>query len=162
MTKLSPYRSLPADRRIELVTRAIKANRESRLVFMHRLASRPGGFRAVTLQSWPADKLAREVVRLRAETSQDEFDLLHLLYVELDPSIQITFLDAAGVPHEQGHMPDDLEAPYADAAAVQRAAAAVLAQHGDEGTRYLQTLALYNAEGWPGITELSTVEPKQP
>ena len=154
----SPYRSLPVERRIELVTQAIKANRQSRLVFMQRLASRPGGFRAVTLQSWPADRLAREVVRLRAETSQAEFDLLHLLYVELDPSIQITFLDAAGVSHEGGRMPDDLEPPYADAAAVRRGAEAVRAKHGEEGARYLQTLAVYSGEGWPGIGELAGQE----
>lgn len=154
MAKLTPYRSLPVERRIDLVTRAIKANRESRVVFMHRLASRPGGFRAVTLQSWPADKLAREVVRLRAETPQDEFDLLHLLYVEIDPSIQITFLDAAGVAHEQGHLPDELEPPYTDEASVKKAAEAVKAQHGEEGMRYLSTLALYNEAGWPGIGAL--------
>lgn len=155
MSRISPYRSLPVDRRIDLVTKAIKANRESRLVFMHRLASRPGGFRAVTLQSWPADKLAREVVRLRAETSQDEFDLLHFLYVELEPAIQMAFLDAAGVAHEAGRMPDDLEAPYADAAAVQRAVGVVLAQFDEDAARrYLRTLALYNPEGWPGIEAL--------
>ena len=51
MTKVpSPYRSLPPERRTELVTQAIKASRESRMIFMHRLASRPGGLRAVTLQ----------------------------------------------------------------------------------------------------------------
>lgn len=151
---LSPYRSLPVERRVELLTQAIKANRESRVVFMHRLASRPGGFRAVTLQAWPPDRLAREVVRLRAESSQDEFDLLHFLYVELDPSIQIAFLDTAGVAHEKGRMPDDLEPPYADAAAVRRAADAIRATHGEEADRYLRTLAMYNPEGWPGIREI--------
>lgn len=154
----SPYRLLPPERRIELVTQAIKANRESRMLFMQRLASRPGGFRAVTLQSWSADRLAREVVRLRAETSQDEFDLLHFLYVEVDPSIQITFLDAAGVAHEHGKMADDLEPPYTDAAAVQRAADAVRATHGEQGEHYLRTLAVYNAEGWPGIEALVPAE----
>ena len=151
---LSPYRSLPPERRIELVTQAIKANRESRMVFMHRLASRPGGFRPVTLQAWSVDRLAREVVRLRAESTQDEFDLLHFLYVELEPEIQITFLDTAGVEHESGRMPDELEAPYTDAAAVRRAADTVIAKYGEEGVRYVRTLALYNAEGWPGIEEI--------
>lgn len=150
----SPYRTLSPDRRLALVTHAIKASRESRAVFIQRLASRPGGFRLVTLQSWPADKLAREVVRLKAETSQDEFDLLHHLFVELEPGIQIAFLDAAGVTHEGGRLPDDLEAPYADADAVARAAALVRERFGEDGARYLRTLARYNAEGWPGITAL--------
>ena len=154
MATPSPYRSLAHERRLALVTHAVKSSRESRAVFIQRLASRPGGFRLVTLQSWPADKLAGEVVRLKAETIQDEFDLLHLLYVELEPEIQVAFLDAAGVPHEGGRMPDDLEAPYTDAAAVARAAAVVRERFGDEGARYLRTLARYNPNGWPGITEV--------
>jgi hypothetical protein len=48
-------------------------------------------------------------------------------------------------------MPDDLEAPYANVDAVKRGVAAVRAQHGDDGERYLQTLARYSSDGWPGI-----------
>ena len=77
-----------------------------------------GGFRAATLMSWPADKLAKELVRLNAESASDELELLQLLYVDLEPAIQITFLDAAGVSHENGTMPEDLEMPYASAEAV--------------------------------------------
>lgn len=156
MANPSPYRSLPPERRLALVTHAIKASRDSRTIFMHRLASRPGGFRAVTLQSWPPDKLAREVVRLKAETPQDEFDLLHLLYVEIEPAIQAAFLDAAGVAHENARMPDDLEPPYTDGESVRRAAGVVREQFGDEGERYLRTLARYNPDGWPGITAALT------
>jgi hypothetical protein len=154
MPKASPYRSLPAERRVALVTHVIKSSREARELYIQRLASRPGGFRAVTLKTWPVDRLAKEVVRTNAQTAQDEFDLMHLLYVELEPTIQITFLDAAGVKHEKGQLPDDLPAPYADEAAVARAAAAVRAQHGEDGERYLSTLARYNREGWPGIDGL--------
>ena len=151
MATLSPYRSLPAERRIALVTHAIQASKEGRQLFVARLLAKGGGFRPVTLQSWNADRLAREVVRLRAETPQDEFDLMHLLYVELDPSIQTTFLEAAGVRHESGKLPDDLEPPYCDAGAVTKGVAAVRERHGEDGERYLRTLARYNREGWPGI-----------
>ena len=92
---------------------------------------------------------------MKAEQPQDELDLLHLLYVELEPSIQITFLDATGVPHEKGVMKEELEAPFADEAAVGRAAAAVIEQHGADGARYLHTLARYSAAGWPGIVDLA-------
>jgi hypothetical protein len=156
MATLSPYRSLPAERRIALVTHAIQASKEGRQLFVARLLAKGGGFRPVTLQSWNADRLAREVVRLRAETPQDEFDLLHLLYVELDPSVQTTFLEAAGVRHEGGKLPDDLELPYCDAGAVTKGAAAVRAKHGEDGERYLRTLARYNRDGWPGIETLVT------
>ncbi len=151
MPPLSPYRSLPPARRLALVTQAIRSNREGRQRFVLRLVARGGGFRAATLQAWPPERLAREVVRLNAETPQDELDLLHLLYVELEPATQITFLDAAGVPHENGVMPERLEAPYTDADAVRRGADAVRAAHGDEGEHYLRTLARYSREGWPGI-----------
>lgn len=151
MPPLSPYRSLPAARRVALVTHAARASREARDLFSQRLAERGGGFRVVTLRTWPVDRLAREVVRLNAESAQDELDLLQLLYVDLEPSIQITFLDAAGVQHEQGKIAEQLEPPYADADAVRRAADAVQEQHGAEGVRYLRTLARYSLDGWPGI-----------
>jgi hypothetical protein len=151
MANPSPYRTLPADKRIALVTHVIKASKEGRAIMVSRMMSR-GGFRPVTLQSWPPEKLAAEIVRTKAETSNDELDLLHLLYVELEPAIQSTFLDAAGVKHENGKIPEDLEAPYTDAAGVQRGIAAVRARHGEDGARYLKTLARYAADSWPGIT----------
>ena len=151
MATPSPYRSLPSARRVALVNHALSTSREARAAYVQRLVARGGGFRAVTLKAWPADRLAREVVRLNAENAQDELDLLQLLYVELEPAVQITFLDAAGVPHENGKMGEELEPPYADEPSVRRAAAAVREQHGEDGERYLRTLARYSANGWPGI-----------
>jgi hypothetical protein len=152
MANPTPYRTLTRERRIELVTRMIDSGREGRALLVQRLASKTG-FRPATLQSWPADKLAREIVRTRAETPQDELSLLHLLYVEVDPSIQITFLDAAGVSHDNGVMPDDLESPYANMDGVKRGIDAVRAIHGEDGERYLRTLSRYSADGWPGISD---------
>ena len=151
MSTPSPYRSLPPERRVALVTHAIKASREGRAQYAQRLMARGGGFRAVTLMSWPADKLAKEIVRLNAESPQDELELLQTLYVELEPQVQATFCDAAGVRHEGGRMAEDLEPPYADEEGVRRGAAAVREAHGDDGARYLRTLARYAREGWPGI-----------
>lgn len=148
---VTPYRSLSPDRRITLVTHVIRSSREARGLYIDRLASRPGGFRAVTLKTWPVDRIAKEVVRVNAQTPQDEFDLMHLLYVELEPAIQVAFLDAAGVEHEGGQIPEDLAAPYADEAHVRRGADAVRAEFGEDGQRYLQTLAKYNRAAWPGI-----------
>lgn len=147
----TPYRSLPVERRVDLVTRAISGSKENRAVFIQRIVSRPGGFRAVTVKSWPPDKLAREVVRLHVETAQDELDLLQLLYVELEPGIQITFFDAAGVKHEKGQMSEGQEPPFTDADGVRRGALAVKEQHGEDGLRYLRTLVRYNLAWWPGL-----------
>lgn len=156
MSKLSPYRSLPPERRLALVTHLMKASREGRDAFIQRLVERGGGFRAVTLRTWPIDKLAREIVRMKAESADNELDLLQLLYVDLEPAIQTTFLDAAGVQHENGKMPDDLEPPYADEAAVTKGVAAVREKYGDDGEHYLRTITRYSHGGWPGIGDLVT------
>ncbi len=153
MAHLTPYRSLPAERRLALVTHALKQSKDVRAAYVQRLVSRGGGFRATTLMAWPLDKLAREFVRLNAQNSGDEFELLQALYVDLEPAIQITFLDAAGVAHEHGKMADDLQPPFADAAAVERAVAAVRAAHGADGEHYLRTIALYAADAWPGVAQ---------
>lgn len=154
MANPSPYRQLPAARRVALVTRAIKSNREMRAVMVTRMVSRGGGFRPATLVQWPPDKLAREVVRLGAENADDELNLLNLLYVEFEPEIQACFLDAAGVKHEGGHMPEDLQPPFATADAVAKGAAAVTEKFGDDGRHYLITIAKYNGDGWPGLDAL--------
>lgn len=150
----TPYRLLPADRRVALLTHAMRAQKGTRAAYAQRLVARGGGYRAATLLTWPVDRLAREIVRLNAENAQDELELLQLLYVELEPHIQAEFLDAAGVSHTNGTIPDELEPPYADAAAVERAAAALLAARGDEGAHYLRTIARYNGAAWPGVEEV--------
>lgn len=154
MATPSPYRSLPAERRVALLTQLMQTSREYRALYVQRLVARGGGFRAVTLNSWPVERLAKEIVRMNAQTAQDELDLLHYLYVEAEPAIQTTFLDAAGVRHENGKMAEDLEPPYADEPAVRRGAEAVLRAHGEDGKRYLRTLARYSREGWPGIESI--------
>ncbi len=151
MASPSPFRSLPSDRRVSLIAHAITAHKGARATYIQRLVARGGGFRAASLLSWPADRLAREVVRLNAQTAIDELELLQLLYVDLEPAIQITFLDAAGVLHENGVIDEKLEVPYADAEAVARSATALIAAHGAEGLHYLRTLARYNLAAWPAL-----------
>ncbi|WP_411278711.1 hypothetical protein [Gemmatimonas sp.] len=155
----TPYRALTPERRLLLVTSALAKHKGARTLYSQRLAAKGGGFRAATLLSWPVDKLAREFVRLNAQSPQDELELLQLLYVDLEPQIQITFLDAVGVTHEAGVIPEELEPPYADAESVARGAAAVLARHDAEGQHYLRTLVVYNLPSWPGLdTALPSTE----
>ena len=90
-------------------------------------------------------------MRLNAESVQDEIELLQLLYVDLEPGIQTTFVEAAGVKHDAGKIDEELEPPYADADAVARAADKVRAEHGDDGLHYLRTIARYNLAAWPGL-----------
>ena len=80
--------------------------------------------------------------------------LMVLLYVELEPEIQVTFLDALGVEHTNGSIPEGLEPPFADAVRIREAATALVGTFGDNAQRYLRTIAMYNAEAWPGLTDV--------
>ena len=155
----SLYRELPAAKRVALVTALMAARKEARAVFIQRMVSRGGGFRAVTLQSWPPAKLAAEVVRLNAQTADDELDLLQALYVDVEPAIQETFLKVAGVKAEGASIDESLEPPFASAEAVQKAADAILAQFGDDAKHYLRTIAHYNGAAWPGVEQIVATLP---
>jgi hypothetical protein len=154
MPTLTPYRAMAAEARVALLERLMQAAPAYRSVFVQRIVEKGRGFRAATVAKWPPAQLAREVVRMKAETPQDEFDMLLALYVELDPAVQITFLDAAGVKHEGGKIDEELDPPYADAEGVRRGVEAVRAAHGDAGAHYLMTIAYYSRDGWPGIDTL--------
>lgn len=147
----SMYRALPAARRVALLTTLISARKDSRALFIQRLVARGGGFRAVTLMTWPAARLASEVVRMNAQSAEDEIDLLQALYVDVEPAIQEAFLKAAGVKAEGAVIDEALEPPYAQADAVAKAAALVHSEFGEDGMHYLRTIARYNPSAWPGI-----------
>ena len=100
---------------------------------------------------WPPAKLAQEVVRMNAQTADDELDLLQTLYVDVEPQIQADFLAAAGVQAEGAVIPEGLEPPYATAEGVAKGAAAIRAKHGVDGEHYLRVIARYNAAAWPGV-----------
>jgi len=146
-----PFRLLDTERRRWLLLQAMAKHKGAKAIYAQRIAAKGRGFRAATLLGWPAERVASECLRIGALTPQDELELLQLLYVDLEPQIQITFLDACGVRHEHGVIPEELEPPYAAADAVARAATAVVAAHGDTGRHYLQTLVTYNLPGWPGL-----------
>ncbi len=151
MPPLSPYRSLPVERRVALVTYELKTQKDARAIFIQRLVSRGGGFRPASFQNWPAERLAQEVVRLKVESAQDELGLMQTLYVDLEPTIQSTFLDAAGVKHEKGRIDEEAEPPFCSEEATAKAADALLAAHGDDGMRYLRTIHRYASASWPGL-----------
>ena len=150
----SPYRMLPVETRLRLVTHEITNDREAKATFIQSMVQRGGGFRPETLRKWPVEQLARDIVRRNLETFGDELRLLQLLYVELEPGLQIAFLDACGVKHDKGSIEDEREGALADAATVKQAATALLKEHGDPARHYLGTIAAYNSEAWPGLREM--------
>ncbi len=150
----SLYRELPAAKRVALLTTLISQRKDSRAVFIQRMVSRGGGFRAATLQTWPAAKLAAEVVRMNAQTAEDELDLLQALYVDIEPAIQELFLKVAGVKANGASIDETLEPPFASAESVRKAADAIIAQFGADATHYLRTIAKYAPSAWPGVDEI--------
>jgi hypothetical protein len=158
MPPISPYRSLPVERRVALVTYEIKTQRDARAIFV-QLVGRGGGFRPASFQNWPPERLAQEVVRLKVESAQDELGLMQTLYVDLEPAIQSTFLDAAGVKHVNGRIDEAAEPPYCNADSVKAGAAEAIAQHGDDGVRYLRTIHRYAAESWPELDAIVAALP---
>ncbi|MCA0377410.1 MAG: hypothetical protein LCH84_17335 [Gemmatimonadetes bacterium] len=155
---LSPFKTLPMERRQWLILQALARHKGAKALYAGRIAARGGGFRAATLLTWPAEKLAKEALRLGALNATDELELLQMLYVDLEPTYQIAFLDAAGVPHENGVMSEDLTAPFAPEERVRAAATALLASHRDAARHYLQTLVTYNLQGWPGLDAVVSAE----
>ena len=158
MATPSPYRTLPVEKRTALVMNDLRTSKDARDNYIMRLVSKGGGFRPETVRKWKIEQLAAEIVRRKLETLQDEVGMLQTLYVELEPSIQSDFLDAAGVRHDNGQIPEDLTVPFADESAVRRAALLLREKHGEDGERYLRTIALYNGEAWPGLAEMVASE----
>lgn len=154
MAKPSPYRSLPPARRLALLTHALSTDPAIRIGWVRRLVARGGGFRTETLRKWPVEQLAKEIIRRNAEDAQDELQLLLLLYVELEPACQATFLEATGVPHDGATIAEDVPVPYSDATRVKPAAEALIAEFGDEARHYLTTILHYNGAAWPGLAEV--------
>lgn len=158
MANPSLFRSLPAPRRVALLTKLFSESKETRAHFVARMARR-GGFRAATLILWPPAKLAQEVVRLNVQTPEDELDLLQALYVDVEPQIQADFLAAAGVQAAGAVIPEGLEPPYATAEGVAKGAAAIREKHGADAEHYLRVIARYNAAAWPGVESLLGADP---
>jgi hypothetical protein len=154
MAPTSLYRALPAERRLALVTHLLTTRKETRAFFVSRIVAKGGGFRVKTVAGYSREQLAKEVVRLNAQSENDEVDLLQALYLEVRPEIQIAFLDACGVKHEDGAIDESVVVPYASAETVEKAAAALRTQFGDDGLHYLRTCARYNGAAWPGLDAL--------
>ncbi len=54
MAQPSLYRALSSERRLAIITHLLATRKEMRAVLVARLVARGGGFRAVTVASWPA------------------------------------------------------------------------------------------------------------
>ena len=84
------------------------------------------------------------------------FQFLFHFHMAEGRELMVEYLDAVGLPHQEGvlDLPDEFEAPTAEAAA--GPARDLIAKHGREALVYLATLAVADAEFWDGM--LSVLE----
>ncbi len=127
------------------------ADRESRSAIEMALAKEMK-FRPQSVKRLATERVAPRLARLAEELPEAAFFqfLFHLHMVERR-ELMVEYLDAVGLPHNEGvlDLPDDAEAPTAEAAA--GPARDLLAKHGREALVYLGTLAVADADFWAGM-----------
>ena len=110
-------------------------------------------FRPQTVATWPRAKLLTEAVRLPLEDVQ----LLSAYVVDLHlghrRSMMGDFLNALGIPNDDGRIDSEsVEVPEQDPAALAAAADTIAAHHPtDEVVTYFLTLLLQDAGVWGGV-----------
>jgi len=127
------------------------ADRESRAALEMALA-KDLKFRQQSVRQLAADKVAGRLVRL-AEALPDTvlFQYLFHLHMTDRRSLMGGFLDAVGLPHEDGalELPEDFEGP--DAAKVEKSARDLAAAEGHDALVYLSTLSVADGEFWEAL-----------
>ena len=127
------------------------ADRESRAALEMALAQALK-FRQQSVRQLSAEKVAGRLVRL-ADTLPETvlFQYLFHLHMEERRPLMVEFLDAVGLPHDDGalDLPDDFDGPESDK--VTAAARDLAASKGQEGLIYLGTLLVADGEFWEGL-----------
>lgn len=127
------------------------ADRDSRTALETALA-KDLKFRAQSVRHLSSDRVAGRLMRLVDTVPQEAaFQFLFHLHMSHRRPLLAEFLDAVGLPHEDGvlDLPEDAEAP--DEAVVTKAANDLVAAHQHEALVYLATLRVADAEFWKGV-----------
>ncbi len=127
------------------------ADRESRSGLEMALA-KDLKFRQQSVRQLPADRVAGRLVRL-ADSLPDSLLFQYLFHLHMDERRKLMggFLDAVGLPHDDGalDLPDDFEGP--DQAKVEAAARELVKSDDHEALVYLATLLVADADFWKGL-----------
>ncbi|MGD8441695.1 MAG: hypothetical protein PVG53_14280 [Holophagae bacterium] len=127
------------------------ADRDSRMAIEAALAGAMK-FRPQSVRKLSADRVAPRLVQLADELPESAlFQYLFHLHMSERRPLMIEYLDAVGLPHNEGvlDLPDDAEAPSEDAAA--GPARTLLEGHGRDALVYLATLTVADADFWHGL-----------
>ena len=127
------------------------ADRDTRAVLEMTLA-KDLKFRPQSIRKLPSERVVSRLVRLAEDVPENLlFQYIFHLHMSDRRELLATFLDAAGIPHEDGvlDLPEDYEGP--DAANVERAARELVAAEGHEAVVYLATLKVADRDFWSAL-----------
>lgn len=149
------WKSLDRDTRIEAARSFWRRPTEEAAVAAAReivsiLRVRPQAFHKI-----PIEQRVRAVAGLANPPEALADALILSLHVDARRELLVAFLDALGIPHEQGLIAEDTEMPEVPVDAVRAAAPALVAAHGAAAVRvYWNALWLQDPGRW---TALATV-----
>jgi hypothetical protein len=109
-------------------------------------------FRPHSVARLSTDRVAGRLVRLAEEIPENVlFQILFHLHMAERRALLSEFLDALGLPHDNGvlDLPEDFDA--LDETAVARAAAQLVANRGHAALVYLATLKVADSDFWSGV-----------
>ena len=127
------------------------ADRESRSALEIALAAELK-FRQQSVRQLSAEKVAGRLVRLADSLPETVlFQYLFHLHMSERRSLMVGFLDAVGLPHDNGalDLPDDFDGP--DAEKVEKAGRDLAAGGEKDALVYLGTLMVADADFWAGL-----------
>ena len=127
------------------------ADRESRSALEIALAAELK-FRQQSVRQLAAEKVAGRLVRM-ADSLQETVLFQYLFHLHMDKRrpLMVGYLDAVGLPHDDGalDLPEDFEGP--DAEMVEKAGRDLAGAEGRSALVYLGTLMVADEEFWVGL-----------
>jgi hypothetical protein len=127
------------------------ADRESRSALEVALAAELK-FRQQSVRQLSAERVAGRLVRLADNLPESVlFQYLFHLHMDQRRPLMVGFLDAVGLPHDNGalDLPDDFEGP--DEPKVEKSGRELAAAEGAQALVYLATLMVADPEFWSGL-----------
>ncbi len=104
-------------------------------------------------RGWPLEERARSLAQVLDLGEPLAATLLVSLHVGERREMMVAFLDAAGIPHEDGMLKDEETAPLSPETARQAMAAVSARWPPEQVDLYLNTLWLQNPERWSALPE---------
>jgi len=117
-------------------------------------------FRPKSIQALPVERRARQLAQILDVSETVAARALIALHLHAQRPLMAAFLDALGIPHDNGIITaESVPAPAADRLEKAVAALRAAAFPADDVTLYLRTLAAVDGDTWGGLDTLAGVSP---